>query len=127
MKAKIFIADDEADIRNELAEYLTRKGHECLTFPDGEQALQGIMEHSPDVLITDIKMPGMGGIELIARTRASAPQTIVIAITGHGARAGREFIDGADTDAAFAKPLSLRNLLRKIEELLESRRSQACA
>lgn len=125
MKAKILIADDEADIRNELSQYLTRKGYECLVFSDGEQAFRGIMDHSPDVLITDMKMPGMGGAELIALTRNSAPRTIVIAITGHGARTGLDFVEDVDIDAGFAKPLSLKNLLAKIEELLEPRGSRA--
>lgn len=127
MKATILIADDETDIRDEMADYLTRKGYKCLVYPDGKQALLGITAHAPDALVTDIKMPAMDGAELIAHTRALAPQTVIIAITGHGAHVGLDHIEGVDADAAFAKPVSLKKLLGKLEELLEARRSQASA
>ncbi|MCF8075147.1 MAG: response regulator [Desulfotignum sp.] len=80
----ILIVDDEEDIREVLEIALMDMGHQVLLAPDGKKALALFDEHHPDIVITDIKMPVMGGIELLKQVKRRSPDTQVIMITGHG-------------------------------------------
>ncbi len=80
----ILIVDDEVDIREVLEIALMDMGHEVLLAPDGKKALELFDEHHPDIVITDIKMPVMGGIDLLKQVKRRFPDTPVIMITGHG-------------------------------------------
>ncbi|HCY83659.1 MAG TPA: hybrid sensor histidine kinase/response regulator [Desulfobacteraceae bacterium] len=80
----ILLVDDEAGIRNVLNITLTHAGFRVLLAPDGEQGLSIFREKKPDIVITDIKMPGIDGIELLRRIKQTSPETEVIMITGHG-------------------------------------------
>ena len=84
MKRKILIVDDEQDIRDVLAMALADMGHDVLTAGEGEQALRLFREASPPIVVTDIKMPGMDGIDLLQKLKQENPETEVIMITGHG-------------------------------------------
>ena len=68
MKRKILIVDDEQDIRDVLAMALADMGHDVLTAGEGEQALRLFREASPPIVVTDIKMPGMDGIDLLQKS-----------------------------------------------------------
>jgi len=83
-KKTILLVDDEADIREVLAISLTDMGYEVLTAENGEKALDLYREKSPQIVLTDIKMPGMDGIEILKRIKSKNPETEVIMITGHG-------------------------------------------
>jgi signal transduction histidine kinase len=80
----ILIVDDEEDIREVLEIALMDMGHEVLLAPDGKKALELFEDHHPAIVITDIKMPVMGGIELLKQVKRRSPDTQVIMITGHG-------------------------------------------
>ena len=80
----ILIVDDETDIREVLEIALMDMGHEVFLAPDGRKALALFDEHHPDIVITDIKMPVMGGIDLLKQVKRRSPDTPVIMITGHG-------------------------------------------
>lgn len=80
----ILIVDDEEDIREVLEIALMDMGHEVLLAPDGKKALELFEAHHPSIVITDIKMPVMGGIELLKQVKRRSPDTQVIMITGHG-------------------------------------------
>ncbi len=80
----ILIVDDEEDIREVLEIALMDMGHEVLLAPDGKKALELFEDHHPSIVITDIKMPVMGGIELLKQVKRRSPDTQVIMITGHG-------------------------------------------
>ncbi len=79
---KILVVDDERNMRVALYEALTRKGYEVVVAENGRTALGLMEQNSPDLVITDIKMPEMDGIELLARIKGIAPQLPVIIITG---------------------------------------------
>jgi len=83
-KKIILLVDDEADIREVLAISLADMGYEVLTAENGEKALDLYREKSPQIVLTDIKMPGMDGIEILKRIKSENPYTEVIMITGHG-------------------------------------------
>ena len=84
MKEKILLVDDEEGIRKVLGISLSDKGYDVLAAQDGEGALRLFKETKPSVVLTDIKMPGMDGIELLERIKKEDPDTEVIMITGHG-------------------------------------------
>jgi signal transduction histidine kinase/FixJ family two-component response regulator len=83
-KAKILIVDDEEGIRKVLGISLADRGYTVLTAKDGAEALQVFSAEAPGIVLTDIKMPGMDGIELLRRLKQTSPDTEVVVITGHG-------------------------------------------
>lgn len=84
MTKKILLVDDEEGIRKVLAISLRDKGYEVFTAESGDKALQIFDRHEPSIVLTDIKMPGMDGIELLQKMKSSRPETEVIMVTGHG-------------------------------------------
>lgn len=83
-KPHILIADDQQDIARGLALVLTETGAEVMTTSTGEQALEYIMRNSVDVVITDIRMPGIGGISLLEKIKEHRPRVEVIVLTAFG-------------------------------------------
>lgn len=84
MTDRILLVDDEEGIRKVLGISLADKGYEVLTAASGEEALNVFRRHYPLLVLTDIKMPGMDGIELLRHIKEESPDTEVIMITGHG-------------------------------------------
>ena len=80
----ILLVDDEQDIRDVLEVALVDAGHTVLTAENGQEALAVFEQSHPAIIITDIKMPVMDGIELLQRVKRDSPETEVIMITGHG-------------------------------------------
>jgi signal transduction histidine kinase len=84
MVEKILLVDDEEGIRKVLGISLKDSGYEVLTAESGAEALRIFSKERPPIVLTDIKMPGMDGIELLQRIKEERPETEVIMITGHG-------------------------------------------
>ncbi|MFW5936928.1 MAG: response regulator [Desulfosalsimonas sp.] len=84
MAEKILLVDDEEGIRSVLGISLADMGYEVLTAEDGEAALDEFRDNRPPIVLADIKMPGMDGIDLLRKLKAEDPDTEVILITGHG-------------------------------------------
>ncbi len=82
--ATVLIADDESNLRKVLGALLQRDGHRTIAVADGEAALEAIREGGIDILITDLKMPGMSGLELLQAVQPIDPDLPVIVITAHG-------------------------------------------
>jgi DNA-binding NtrC family response regulator len=82
--AQILVVDDEVGMGTLLRNYLTREGYAVTTAPSAEVALQSLAEHDMDVVLTDLRMPGMGGMELVREIHASRPETQVILMTAFG-------------------------------------------
>ena len=84
MAEKILLVDDEEGIRKVLGISLSDSGYQVFTAKSGEEALSIFKEQDPPIVLTDIKMPGMDGIELLQRMKEENPDSEVIMITGHG-------------------------------------------
>jgi signal transduction histidine kinase len=84
MEKQVLLVDDEPGILKVLGISLADRGYRVLTAENGEEALRVFHEARPEVILTDIKMPGMDGIELLKRIKEESPNTEVIMITGHG-------------------------------------------
>jgi len=85
MTKKILIIDDDASLRRVLEYNLQEAGYGVVTAADGETGLRLFEEHRPPLVITDLKMPGTGGFQVLAAVKARAPSTLVIVITAFGA------------------------------------------
>jgi len=83
-KANILIVDDEAIIRESLRDWLSDVGHQVLIAENGPQALEIIVKEKPGIVIADLVMPGMDGIELLRRAKEISPNIEVIIITAYG-------------------------------------------
>ncbi len=81
---KILVIDDERPTLSMFCLFLKAYGHEVLTAENGEEGLKVFQKENPPVVLTDIKMPGMDGIEVLKRIKQTSPLTEVIIITGHG-------------------------------------------
>ncbi len=79
---KILLIDDEPDIRDVMGLSLSDAGYQVICAGDGIQGLELLAAHSPQILITDIKMPGLNGLEVLERSKALHPETEVIVTTG---------------------------------------------
>jgi len=84
MTEKILLVDDEEGIRTVLGITLADYGYEVLKAGSGEEALRLFREREPEIVMTDIKMPGMDGIQVLRKIKKESPDTEVIMITGHG-------------------------------------------
>ena len=84
MATRILIADDELNIRKVLAATLRREGYEVLTAKDGQEAVELLGSGKVQVVVTDLKMPNVDGIELLRHVQRNHPQVPVIIITAHG-------------------------------------------
>ncbi len=82
--SKLLVIDDEESIRLLLEVSLTHKGYEVVVAEDGEKGLEVFERERPQIVLTDIKMPGVSGIEVLKRIRQIDPDARVIVITGHG-------------------------------------------
>lgn len=79
---KILIIDDEQDVREVMALSLEDAGYQTICVPDGAAGLKALTRHSPQILITDIKMPGMSGLEVLEKAKQIRPETQVVITTG---------------------------------------------
>ncbi len=81
--AYILVADDEGAIRYSISKTLQRVGYQVHTAASGEEALEMMQRQNYDVVLTDIRMPGLTGVELLARIKEQAPDAVVILLTGY--------------------------------------------
>jgi CheY-like chemotaxis protein len=119
-KAKILLADDNEMNVIALDDYLTCAGYELHLAEDGERALQRADEVCPDLILMDIQMPRMSGVEAIRRLRATPKfaDTPILALTALAMPGDRELCLAAGASAYIAKPFLMRELVKTIEAWL---------
>ena len=116
---KALIADDDHKVRTTAAEVLTTEGFEVVLAANGEEALELFSAASPDVVIVDLKMPGCGGLEVLRRVKAKAPEVPVILITGYGeVKTAVEAMRSGAYDF-LAKPFMLEDFVATVVRALE--------
>jgi len=115
--ARILVVDDDASIRSILRGVLEQQGYEVVEAEDGYEGLQCYWAELPDVVITDMQMPGMDGLQLIMELRRTCPAAKIIAISG-----GRRTLNLARplAQGAFEKPFQLGNLIAAVRELVST-------
>ncbi len=103
---KVLVVDDDAVVGTSFNRVLSKKGYIVTTAQNAHEALKQIREQAFDVVFTDIKMPGMDGVELAERVKASQPWTPVVIITGYGSTANEIRAKAAGVTDFMRKPLS---------------------
>src|SRR3989338_1835880 len=83
-EAEILIVDDEVNIRSALVTILEKRGHRVVAVGSGEDAWAFMQRTPVDLILTDLKLPGMGGIELLRRVKNGVPETEVVVMTAYG-------------------------------------------
>jgi len=123
--ARLLIVDDEPSIRTSMSFVLTEIGYGVRTAEGGFAALHELRQEVPDILISDLNMPGMSGFELLSVVRRRFPAIHTIAMSG--AFQGDEVPSGVAADAFYQKGSSIGSLLRIMEALpqLTQRASKA--
>jgi DNA-binding response OmpR family regulator len=120
--ANILIIDDEQAVRKMLRMSLIRAGHEVAEAEDGEAGLREFRQNPPDLVITDIVMPGKDGLETIMELWRENPDVRIIAISGGGARISTDLcLEHARIFGAvktLSKPVDRQVLLSAIDEVL---------
>ncbi|MEY2413181.1 MAG: hypothetical protein QOD84_1787 [Acidobacteriaceae bacterium] len=117
-KLRVLVIDDERLIADTTAEILNGNGFEAVPLYNGNRAVEHIRQTCPDVVITDVMMPGINGIELAKEIKGECPQTRVVLISGQAATT--DLLASARRQGfAFeilAKPLKPETLLHKLRE-----------
>lgn len=110
MPSKILLVDDEREFVQTLSERLIMRDMGSAVAYDGESALTMVDEEEPEVMILDLKMPGIDGIEVLRKVKASRPGIEVIILTGHGSEADRKVCMELGAFAYLHKPVDIEEL-----------------
>jgi DNA-binding NtrC family response regulator len=122
VKARVLIVDDEPDVVVNWARILAREGYSCVTATEGERALALVESECPDVVLTDLKMPRIDGMQVLARALEVDPDAAVIMVTGHGAVQSAVEAMRAGAFDYLLEPLSSNDVLRLAVQRAADRR-----
>ncbi len=113
---RVLLVDDEEEFVSALSERLMLRGIEVDSALNGEEALARMVEKEFEVVILDVLMPGLGGLEVLKQIKSTHPHTQVILLTGHGST--REGIEGMRLGAFdyLIKPVDIEEMLEKMKE-----------
>ena len=124
MSQKIYIVEDEPDIRDTLKYNFSNEGFKVFTSPDGEEALSNIKKVLPDVLILDLMLPGVSGLDVCKSIRADDDirDMSIIMLTAKGEEIDRVIGFELGADDYVTKPFSVRELILRVKVLLKKQR-----
>lgn len=115
--AKILVVDDQPSIREVVGLYLSRDGHTVVQAADGEEALRLFEESRPDLVVLDLMLPKLGGVEVCRRMRAERRVPLIM-LTAKGEEEDRIVGLGLGADDYVVKPFSPRELAARVEAVL---------
>lgn len=123
MPKKILIVDDEELVTETLAGMFQLKGFDVMRALDGETSLKLIQENTPHLVLLDIKLPGIDGLEVLKTLRQDYPQVFVVVMTGYDVEYKKR-VEQIGCDGFFVKPILVNELKARIEELFTAERPQ---
>ncbi len=129
---KILLADDNPVNLDLTARLLTKRGHEVITAENGQEAIDRFLEGVFDVILMDLEMPVMGGIEAARQIRAkekassidTPPYTPIAAMTAHDEETERTACLVVGMDGFITKPIDIKTIHQTIREIIESSQSK---
>ncbi|MED5369406.1 MAG: sigma-54 dependent transcriptional regulator [Myxococcota bacterium] len=121
-RGTLLVCDDEELIRWSLNEHLSGQGFEVVEAEDGVDCLEKVSAHAPDLILTDLKMPRMEGMEVLRRLREEGKDVPVIVLTAHGAVDSAVQATKLGAQAYLSKPFDLREVTLAVEKALEQYR-----
>ena len=116
--AKIILAEDDTDMRRFLVKALEKAGHQVTAFSEGASAFEEIKQTTFDLLLTDIVMPVMDGIELARRAAELDPSLKIMFITGFAAVALHPDSRAPKDANVLSKPFHLRDLVAEVDRMM---------
>jgi len=124
---KILLVDDEHEFITTLAERLELRGINPRVVFDGESALEAVAAAEPHVMVLDVLMPGIKGLEVLERIKRTNPNVQVLLLTGHGST--RDGIEGMRLGAFdyMMKPLNIDTLIEKMDSAIDYASKAAAA
>jgi DNA-binding response OmpR family regulator len=114
-KLKVLIADDEVEFASTIVSRLNLRNFTASMVNSGKQALEAIQKAPPDVLLLDLKMPDLDGLEVLATLKKTCPDLVVIILTGHGSLEAGEMGKELGACDYVMKPVDLGLLIDKIQ------------
>jgi len=111
---KVLLVDDEEDFLESLNERLRLRKVDTDTARSGEEALQRIQDDEPTVIVLDLKMPGMHGLEVLKRLKSTNPNVQVVILTGHGSEEDKKEAERLGAFAYLSKPVRMDTLMKSI-------------
>ncbi len=117
MGLRVLLVEDDDDNRELMAEVLTASGCDVLSAASGQDGLKTLSEHSVDVVVTDVGMPGMGGLEMARAAKEIAPAVPVVVVTGWAEREDIALARGKDVDAVLIKPVDPDALTQAVADV----------
>ena len=124
--SRIMIIDDDEGVRVMLRRMLEREGHTVIDEPDGKSALRHFAGDPADLVISDVYMPGMDGIDFLLRVRDTFPEARIIMISGGGQLEADTVLNAASrlgADRVVKKPFSVTDMLEEVRAVLVDRQS----
>ena len=121
---RVLIVDDEPPIRRFLRTSLSAQGYDIVEAEDGAKALEGVRRSSPDVLVLDLGLPGLDGLEVIRRLRGSGASLPIIVLSSRVDEAGKVEALDLGADDYVTKPFGVDELLARIRAALRHRLQQ---
>src|SRR3954453_16014971 len=122
MLGTIVVADDEALARQSVAEFLREEGYQVYEAADGQAALQLLDQFDVDLILSDLRMPGVDGLAVLQKVREVYPQTMVVLMTAYASVDTVVEALRLGAQDYLLKPLLLEDLLHKVHRLLEHKR-----
>jgi len=119
---RILVVDDNATVRSSLSAVLSDEGFDVSAVADADETFEFLESNTPAVILLDIWLPGMSGMEVLERVKETHPETTVIMISGHGTIELSVQAMKLGAYGFIEKPLSLENVLQQIQHALDSRR-----
>jgi CheY-like chemotaxis protein len=119
-KRNILLVDDETLLLMLLKEIIIQLGYNPILAADGQQALEKLSQTAVDLVITDVQMPGLSGIELLQRVKAMQPDIPVLLLSGSNPVAIQKAADRYHADAFLPKPFKFAQLTENIQRLMNS-------
>ncbi len=120
MTKHVLVVDDEPEVTFALQAYFLGKGYKMLTALNGEKAMHLLRDSAIDLVILDMKMPGVNGIEVLRFIHSQAPRSKVIVVTGYDDQY-REMVERIGVDGFLTKPFGIEALTTTIEDVLAGR------
>jgi DNA-binding response OmpR family regulator len=115
---KILVIDDEEHLRNLIADFLESEGYEVKTAANGREGLASFQEGTYDVVITDLGLPEMSGLEVAEEIKNIGSATPVVLLTGFSLQAGGERMKDTKVDLVITKPFQLAQVLDVVHNAL---------
>ena len=122
MSSQVLIVDDDADLSETLARLLGRFGHTCLVAASGSEAIDLIDTMTPDLVVTDLHMPGMDGIAVVRRARQESPPIPVVLMTAYPTADSRREAERAGGVVYLPKPFANADMLEAVQRALDARK-----